>query len=262
MKTKATAAKLQFKMLYGSTISDTLFNHSDKIIHMSATVGTKDEYCRNLGIDEADAVYIDCPSPFPVKIRPCVYLRGVGKMNFKEKDTTLPKQLKIIEKICDKFNNDSGIIHTGNYANAEYILTHCSDELRDRLMMPRGENRDKQIDEFFEHEECNGNKILLSPSLREGISLNNAKFGIIQKVPFPAMFDPFMKRRMEAPDGKKYYNNLAILSIIQSCGRIVREISDVVKYNYILDDSFDYFYKLNRRYFPKYFNDAVIVKDI
>ena len=254
-------ASVEYKILFGKICSDKLlFNGYDRVLHMSATVGTKEGYCRNLGINPADAVFIDCPSPFPIKNRPIIY-RPVGKMSYANIKTTLPHMLKEIEFICSKFKGVGGIIHTGSYSNAEYILQNCNSTLRDRLIMPRGNKRDEMLDEYYELHNSKGgsDKILLSPSLLQGLDLpgKSGAFGITMKVPFKHLGDTWIQRRkqLDAP----YYAEATVIDLIQSFGRIVRSDTDI-GYNFILDEAFGTLYRYSNKLFPKYIKDAIISK--
>ncbi len=100
------------------------------------------------------------------------------------------------------------------------------------------------------------NKVLISPSLMEGIDLKDdlARFSIILKVPYVSLADEWVKIRMN--NNKNWYNTITVKNIIQMVGRGVRNETDTC-ITYILDSEFKKFYTRCQRYFPVWFKDAI-----
>lgn len=229
---------------------------AEKTVHISATIQSKDLYCRCLGIDPDNLKYISVGSVFPPENRP-VYFAGIGKMNYKEKSTTLPKMSKAIDKIISsaKHKNQRGIIHTSTYDIAQYIYDHSS--YHERLVFPNARNKELLLKEFYESER--DDLILISPSLMEGIDLKGdlAEWSIVCKVPFASLGDDWVKQKMDAIDG--WYTEETINKLVQSTGRHIR--SETEKgITYILDETFRWFYNSNKFRFPKWWTESLIMK--
>jgi len=93
--------------------------------------------------------------------------------------------------------------------------------------------------------------------MSEGIDLKGdlSKFQIICKIPYPYLGDPIVKKRMNKNKG--WYALQTAKSIVQSCGRSVRNETDEAV-TYILDNDWHYFYSRNSKIFPADFKKAII----
>jgi Rad3-related DNA helicase len=83
---------------------------------------------------------------------------------------------------------------------------------------------------------------LVSPSITEGLDLKHelGRFAIFVKVPFPALGDAWIKRRMQLSD--EWYKRQTLKEMIQGSGRICRDHSDW-GITYILDESFTFLFE-------------------
>ena len=79
-------------------------------------------------------------------------------------------------------------------------------------------------------------KILMGPSLLEGLDLKNdwSRFQVFAKVPYLSLGDRFVKAKLSLNPG--WYRWKAILNILQGIGRSIRTESDWAV-TYILDAS-------------------------
>ena len=93
--------------------------------------------------------------------------------------------------------------------------------------------------------------------MTEGVDLKGdlSKFQIICKVPYPYLGDPIVKKRMHKHKG--WYPLQTAKSIVQSCGRSVRNESDQAV-TYILDSDWHNFFRKNNQIFPEDFKKAII----
>ncbi len=94
--------------------------------------------------------------------------------------------------------------------------------------------------------------------MHEGLNLSEdlSRLQIIAKVPYPNFHNnKQLARRMELD--RRFYNWLVALKIVQSYGRSIRSESDWAD-TYIIDGSFDRFYKENRKLMPVWFQEAII----
>lgn len=245
--------EIQFKLLYGDQLfQQYILKLGTKFLAMSATVFDKDLFCKNLGLNTDDVVFINCPSVFPKENRP-IYVQPVGKMTYKEKEQTYPKLLKKVKDILNTHYNEKGIIHTVNYEIAEYLYTNLNDP---RLILPRGKERAEKLDLFL-NSDVNEPYVLISPSLTEGIDLKEdlSRFCIICKVPYLNIKDTWVEKRMN--DNYDWYINNVVETILQMTGRSIRSETDYAK-SYILDQSFEQFMYFNENRFPKWWIKSII----
>ncbi len=98
---------------------------ADKFLFMSSTILNKETFCRDLGIEPDDAVFLSLPSEFAVDNRPVFYM-PVMKMNASwNKPENAGGRTAMIERIgglLEIHEGDSGIIHTANYAVAQWLV--------------------------------------------------------------------------------------------------------------------------------------------
>ena len=108
----------------------------------------------------------------------------------------------------------------------------------------------------------------MSVACEEGLDLPGEKYplNIIAKVPFlPYKSDEWTDRRKALdnalPSEQRWENVSVALSIQQACGRCTRGPSDWSE-TYILDSSFEWFYRRNFSLFEPWFRDALMKKAV
>jgi Rad3-related DNA helicase len=245
----------RFKELYGARIFNSLVKPlADKFLFMSSTILDKDEFCKDLGIDPKEAAFISMDSEFPIENRPVMFMPTV-KMTYgwDKNEADKRKMINKIVTLCKEYHpEDSGVIHTGSFQVANWLVQELKGKIPHRIMHhnPDGElSRDEVIAEF-----TNGDgslKLLISPSVTEGLDLKGdlARFNIIAKTPYPFLGDAWVKARQEK--SQSWYNRQAMIAVIQACGRVVRGKEDW-GYTYILDSSFAGLYNRITRNIPKW----------
>lgn len=247
----------KFKELYGARIFKSLIDPlADRFLFMSSTILDKDEYCKDLGIDPAQAAFISMDSEFPVENRPVVFMPTM-KMTYgwdgPDKKAERKVMVDTIVELCrDHHGDQNGVIHTGSFVVANWLVK----ELRGRIPQTIYEH---SADSEMSRDECikrftadtPEKKLLISPSVTEGLDLKGdlGRFNIIAKTPFPFLGDAWVKARMEK--SSSWYNRQAMIAIIQACGRVVRGIDDWGN-TYILDSAFFGLYNRIKRNIPKW----------
>jgi Rad3-related DNA helicase len=78
---------------------------------------------------------------------------------------------------------------------------------------------------------------------------------ILLKVPFPDLGDNRVKRRLDLGH-RKWYENQAILEVIQAYGRAIRAEDDTARF-YIVDGSFTRLLKSRWKSIPDWFKEAL-----
>lgn len=252
--------RFQFKRLSGAYSFERICEPmADKFLFMSSTILDKKGFCEDIGIDSNEAAMLSLGSEFPKENRP-VYFMPAMRMNKswqddsnKDKRITAIKNLKETLKIHD---GDSGLIHTGNYAIANWLVKELIDIKSHTIFHHNAEskyaNRNDAINGFMESKTPS---ILISPSSTEGLDLKEdlSRFAIFMKVPFGSLGDQWIRRKMEISG--KWYRRRALITIIQGGGRIVRSSTDKGSV-YIFDESFAFLYKQSSAMIPKWWNES------
>jgi Rad3-related DNA helicase len=253
----------KFKPLYGKELFRQYINPmADRFLFMSSTILDKDAYCRDLGIPPSEAAFISIDSEFELDNRPVIYSPTMKMTYGWDKDDKRNDRKVMISKImeiCETHSDESGVIHTGSFQVASWLIKELQGKVPHHLMHHNPESdssRDQVIEEFTNN---NGLQpcLLISPSVTEGLDLKDdrGRFSIIVKVPYPYLGDNWVKRRQEL--SKEWYTRQAMIGIIQATGRIVRSKTDW-GYNYILDESFGSLAKMYSRNIPKWFKDSIL----
>jgi len=238
--------KIMFKEIYGKRLFKSILQpKAERFLFMSSTIMNFESYAKDLGINPDEMATISLPSEFDVDNRP-VYFMPTAKMtygwnkNIPEKNELRRKMAdKVINLCADMHPNESGIIHTGSFQIANWLINEIKDSVPQKIIEHGSSDsmsRDECIAEFTENK---GEipMLLISPSLTEGLDLKDemARFCIFTKVPYPFLGDEWVKRRLAISD--EWYQRQAMTAIIQGGGRIVRGPDDYGN-TYILDESF------------------------
>ncbi len=249
----------KFKRLNGGyNFKRILDPYGGKFLFMSSTILNYRGFCRDLDIDPEKSAYIDLTSEFKPESRPVFFMPQM-KMNAQWKTTeNNQKRIKMLDKILElteMHKDDSGIIHTGNFAITRWLVEELELTIPQKIFhhLPEsGDDRNAIIDAFQSHTKP---ALLISPSITEGLDLTDdlARFAIIAKVPFGFLGDQWIKRRMEL--SKEWYQRRALIDVIQGAGRIVRSQEDWGN-TYILDESFRFLFQQGQDSVPKWWKDA------
>lgn len=224
-----------------------LLGHSDRTLLMSATP----PFPETLGIQGYGTTEI--PSTFPVRNRPFVNLALV-KLNHR----TLDAQLPVVVSECDRLigkhraQGHKGIVHTVSYRIRDHILGFSRHQ--DIMITHDRFDRSEMLAEFMESE---GPKVLISPSMSEGVSFDDdlARYQVIVKTPFLSLGDPQVRARNN--ENKNWYMFETINALVQTYGRVVRSPTDWAS-TYYLDGHLKWLVGRYKKYFPRWFLDAII----
>lgn len=238
--------KIEFKAIDISEYAYSyLFNMGQHVLLMSATIVNINRFAQLCGIKQEEYDSISIPCPFPIENRPILY-SGIGKMTMNEIESTLPRLASAVKEILKEHKGQKGIIHCGTYRIANYLKQKIKDS---RLLIHTSENRDQVLQEHIASEKAT---VILSPSMTEGVDLKGdlSRFQILCKVPYPYLGDPLTKKKMSKWGW--WYDLQTAKTVIQSVGRSVRSDTDHAV-TYILDSSWEQFFKKNREFFGKEF---------
>lgn len=225
-----------------------LYKIADKVIFMSATIGDKDMFCKNIGIDPKLTDNLSIESDFPIKNRP-IHRTYVGNYNINTKNEYLKKAVPIIDKIIESHPGLKGIIHTSNYQDADYIYQHS--KFAKRIMVHTPKDRNLIINAFLRSKDG----ILCSPSCYEGLDLKDdlARFQIIFKIPWGNLGDKLVKKRMSKD--KDWYVNTTAIQFCQAVGRAIRSKNDWAN-TFVLDQSFERL--RNSKFLTDYIKESIV----
>jgi len=229
--------------------NDALLKFGKQRIYMSATILDQKSFCKSLGINHDNSVFLRVPSTFPPKNRRIIFT-DTGYMNLKQIEATLPHIVTDVNKALEYHKEEKGLIHCNSYKIANYIENNCWD---DRLLFHTSADREQVLKRFMESIEP---LVLVSPSMTEGLDLKGdlARWEIIVKIPYPYLGDKQIAKRMEMdPD---WYNWQTALKLVQSYGRIFRAEDDWGT-AYIFDKGAQNFIYRNKSILPQWFLDAM-----
>jgi Rad3-related DNA helicase len=149
-----------------------------------------------------------------------------------------------------------GIIHTTNYNTTEYIFNHVKSN---RLIYNKMNNNRMSNEEMFNlhRNKTIKNSVLISPSLSEGISLDDdlSRFQIIVKLPFLNLDNYRNKIKMQ--ENNNWYISKMWVNLMQASGRSTRSNNDY-SVTYILDSSFRFFLDKYSYFLPNWFLERII----
>jgi len=242
--------KFEFKPIdIGEFAEKFVFRYGAKVLLMSATILNKEAYCESIGVNPKDVAFISLDSPFPTENRP-IYFLPAGKMNMNNIDKSLPKMKAIITDILSVHNNEKGIIHCRTFKIARYIKNNIKSN---RLLIHSTENKDFTLKEHLTSDKPT---VFISPSSTEGLDLkgNLSRFQVVCKIYWPYLGDKLVLARKQKH--KRWYAYQAAKAIVQSLGRSIRNENDHAV-SYILDESWESFYRNNQDLFPNYFKKAL-----
>jgi len=224
-------------------------------VYMSAYPGDKQIYCRSLGLDPKEVAWIKLKSPFAPENRPII-MSLVGSMSKRNKAQTLPVVLKTIDRVLTAHAGEKGVIHCNSYALGTEIYDHFAKTVHGvRLRFPRcADEREAQM---AAHALDTNPSVLISPSMTEGFDFKAdlARWQIVTKMPYPYLGDQQVAAMKERnPD---WYALQTASTIIQACGRIVRDETDH-GVTYILDSDFSMLWDRHSHFFPPWFKAAMV----
>lgn len=236
----------------GQLANENLYRHGRKVVIMSATILDYKVFCELIGIDPEDVEYIDVPSSFPLGRKPVYYDPAwYGKRGA----DLAPLVQKVTEIVRSEVGN-KGLIHCVSYEVATAIRDGVPPDVAARLMTHTTADR---IDVYEEFRRRTDDPVLLSPSMKEGVSLeeDQCRFIVVAKLPYPYLGSPQIRARMDTPLGKRWYPWKTGCDLIQMTGRGMRSAEDSCRV-YLLDAAFGRLYEQIGHTLPGYWVDDLV----
>jgi len=222
-------------------------------IFMSATIDYP-MLKRELGLEDADTILIDLPSPFPVENRKVMLMNAytLNKENM-HNERTLMQVSSIVDSLMNKHQNEKGLILTTSYELAGNIFKYSNN--KHRLLL----TKDMSAKEVLNKHARTNASVLLTPTMWEGVDLRDdlCRFIIIAKTPYPSLADK--RTKVKAERDKDWYYSVTLMRLIQGCGRGVRHEKDYC-ITYILDSNATWLIKgkVKVNAVPRWFKDALV----
>lgn len=252
----ANDGSITFNCLDESYLMNKYFHSNcDKKMYMSATIGDPDVFSHDVAIT-GEKFYLKMPSVFDYTNSPIFFVKEY-ELSYRKKDESLPYIIHMINGILNMYPDKRGIIQTGSYAFAKALENGLTRNAAKRLILYDDSNsKNDGLDTY----KCSNNKVLVGPSLIEGLSFDDdlCRFQIIMKVPYPSLADKFVAAKMNYD--KQWYSNTTAISILQGVGRGVRNMHDWCV-TFILDGCFLKLYYMSKSMFPPEFNERIKVID-
>lgn len=231
-----------------------IWSYGEKILLTSATIPYRDDiskWLKRIGLGDKRHVFLKAPMTFPVNNRP-IYLDYMGgKLTSKEKEKSWDGCVKSMREILEKHAQERGVIHCSSYK----MMWRLKKNLKGYSLFLH-DKRALDGDDVIQAWQESGKRVLISPSVFEGIDLKDemCRFQVLFKVPYAFLGDQRVYHLVNEKKDWEWYNNEAATKIIQAYGRAVRHPKDHASF-YIIDGSFANL--LMQVSFPKWFLDAI-----
>ena len=269
--------------------ADKLESLARKRIFLSASILDIETFLYSLGLEDQKTLYVNVTkSPFPsenfnIHYSPC------GSMSWGKRKATIPKQVKAIAAIMERYHDRRGVVLPHSHAIRKEIVAGLEDlGLGNRIVTHDWNPRARQLalNSFFDSDR--DVLVLISTYVGEGFDFKGklAEWLVLCKVPFLPVKDEAIAQRMEEDEHawrrlhegtpecpyepatkysnglcgnwtcpspcQRWYNLQTALKIVQNAGRIIRTKNDV-GHLFILDGSFQRFRQANGSLLPSWF---------
>ena len=217
---------------------------------MSATIGNPNTFAKNIGAIKYTSYVL--PAVFDYSKSP-IYFVPDFKLSYKEKEYSFPYILKMAENIIKMYSGKRGIIQTGSYSVSKMVYDQIDPSIRKRLLLYDGSAEKRESIEQFKYSK---DKILVGPSLVEGLSLDDdlCRFLIMMKVPYPSLASKYVAAKSKFDP--YWYNETTAISVLQGVGRGVRNENDWCV-TFILDGCFNNILNTTRYMLPNEFTSRI-----
>lgn len=234
---------------------EALWDRGKQFLLMSATLISPAQMADDLGLEDDEWSVVHVGSTFPIENRP-VFVNSVAPMTNKTKARSWPIMAEAIENLLNKNPDVRILVHTVSYHLTQYLY----DNIKSSRTMTYQSARDREntLEDFLDKD----NAVLLAPSFERGIDLpeEDCQIIVIAKVPFPYLGNKQVSARLYERGGKGqiWYSVETIRSIVQMTGRGMRSKDDWCD-TYILDTTFKRLYRENKRLFPKWWRESLVL---
>ncbi|MFC7323017.1 helicase C-terminal domain-containing protein [Halorubrum rutilum] len=232
----------------------TVWDRGNRFALLSATILSKEAFCRGIGLDPADVALVDVPHTFPLEHRP-LYDVTRGSMTYEDRDETVPEIARLIVRLMAEHPDEKGLIHAHSYDIAGRITELLGEfGVAARVRRHGRENRDAELSAWKASDDP---EVFVSVKMEEALDLNGdlCRWQVVCKAPYRNTNDSRVARRL-ADDQWAWYHRTALRTVIQACGRVVRSPDDHGA-TYLADDSLLDLFDRARADTPPWFRDQI-----
>ena len=212
----------------------TVWDRGERFALLSATILSKDAFCRGVGLDPANVALVDVDHTFPLPNRP-LYDVTRGSMTYEHRDDTIPEIARLIVRLMAEHPDEKGLIHAHSYDIAGRLVETLGEfGVAARLRRHTRENRDAELAAWQASPDP---EVFVSVKMEEALDLHGdlCRWQVVCKAPYRNTNDSRVARRLA--DGQwGWYHRTALRTVIQACGRVVRAPDDHGA-TYLADDS-------------------------
>jgi Rad3-related DNA helicase len=102
---------LKLAPIYGDFLFTEYFGTlADKFVFLSATLGSKNAFCKEIGVEEKECFFIETDSPFPADKSPVIVMPSI-KLSKGFYEENVKKVGTLVDEILNLHPNERGIIH-------------------------------------------------------------------------------------------------------------------------------------------------------
>ena len=232
----------------------TVWDRGNRFALLSATILSKDAFCRGVGLDPANVALVDVEHTFPLSHRP-LYDVTQGSMTYEHRDETVPKIARLIVRLMAEHPNEKGLIHAHSYDIAGQLVGLLGKfGVAARVRRHGRENRDAELETW---KAASDPEVFISVKMEEALDLRDelCRWQVVCKAPYRNTNDSRVARRL-ADDQWAWYHRTALRTVIQACGRVVRAPDDYGA-TYLADSSLLDLFDRARADTPPWFRDQI-----
>jgi len=215
-------------------LQHTVWDRGNKFALLSATILSKDAFCRGVGLNPANVALVDVDHTFPLANRR-LYDVTQGSMTYEHREETVPKIARLIVRLMAKHPDEKGLVHAHSYDIAGR-LTELLGQFGVAARVRRHDrvNRDAELSAWKASADP---EVFISVKMEEALDLRDdlCRWQVVCKAPYRNTNDSRVARRLE-DDQWAWYHRTALRTVIQACGRVVRAPDDYGA-TYLADDS-------------------------
>jgi Rad3-related DNA helicase len=232
-----------------------IWKRGEYYIISSATILDPREFVEFTGLrdllGEDGISFLQVPSTFPVENRP-ILDATVGALSRDRLEENMPKAIRAVESILSRERGNVAI-HCHSYRHQKALVEGISEDLKPRLIVHGRRDRERKLKEWMQSR----GKVFVSVAFSQGQDwkYDVCDAQILLKVPFPDLSDRRVKRRLDL-GYRQWYDNQAMMEVIQAYGRAVRAEDDAARF-YIVDGSFTTLVRRCWLFTPEWFKEAL-----
>ncbi len=232
----------------------TVWDRGNAFALLSATILSKEAFCRGVGLDPANVALVDVDHTFPLENRP-LYDVTQGSMTYENREETVPKIARLIVQLMAEHPDEKGLIHAHSYDIAGRLVERLGEfGVAARVRRHGRENRDAELETWKASDDP---EVFVSVKMEEALDLrgDRCRWQVVCKAPYRNTNDSRVARRL-ADDQWAWYHRTALRTVIQACGRVVRAPDDYGA-TYLADDSLLDLFDRAKADTPPWFRDQV-----